>query len=284
MADPAFIGNLSGIAEGLPMLILLSDIAFYVFGILFFGSIALKGYRGFLEMLPSLGLRIVMGLISMVGGIGLRGYFPQLAEGLLVVFNADILAGALLASIILGVGLYLISFRLTNIHRLEEKIHKMQERIKKAKHLSPKQRGMKDPIKIVGVVLIVGFVAFSLIGFHELPRASDGFLSFMGLSRDDFDSLTDQISGLQDLEEGLPEACESMLSILQATGPDLTQLPQSSDASLTALIESGTSSSVIDVRIATVSGVTYYVGTTNDGQLCHAKADVFCGCLDLSSF
>jgi len=284
MLDPSFLTNIPMIFEQLQVIILLSDIMFYVVGILFFGSIARKGFRGYLNFTFSFGLRVVTGLISMVGGIALRVYFPQLSAGIFQIFNADILAGALVSSIILLIGLYLISFRLFNLNALEKLKDKIEERIKKAKKMKKIKRGPKDPVKIIGIAIIIGLVAFSLINLKELPLASDGFLSFIGMSREEFTGLSEQFENLKDMEGPLPEGCDSMLLILQSIGSDLTALPESSDTSVISLLESGSESSIVDVRETEFSGTTYYIGTTRNNNICHATQELFCGCLDVSEF
>lgn len=284
MVQPAGIQNLPVILKQLPELLFLTDIIFYVFGVLFFGSLAMKGFRGSLHFASHFGLRVVMGIISMMGGLALRGLFPFLNEGIYQLFQADLLAGTLVTSIILGVGLYLVSFRLINVTALQKRIEKIQARIQKGKSIPPEQRGWRDPVKLVGIVIIVAILGISLITFRGFPLASQNFLSFLGLTEEDLQNLSKQFEELEKLEGELPPGCESILTILQTTGPDITKLPVSTDSSVKTLLEQEAGSDVLDMRIAVVGGEEYVLAVTKDSQICSATREQFCSCLSVSAF
>jgi len=226
-------------------------------------------------------LRIVMGLLARVGGISMKAYFPQLSQGLYSLLNADLLVGAFVSSIVLAVGLFLISYRLINVEALKGKIARMQKLIEKARHTPPEKLGIKDPVKIIGIIIIVGFLVFSLIGFQGFPRTSDRILSSMGLSLDDLDRMQQQLNSIEGLNEPLPESCDNIIAILQVAGPDINTLPNSSDKAALSLLETGSGKTILVVKEAVYKEKDYFIGVTDDAAICHANRDTFCGCLSV---
>lgn len=283
MASPGLQG-LSGLLKELPTILFLSDIMFYVFGSLFYGSIVMRGFRGYMNPLVHFGLRVAMGFLSMIGGLAFRGFFPQFNEGIYQLFRLDILIGSLLTSVLLAIGIYLMTFRLINIDSLIRRIEKLEKIIDRAKKGRKKKQGFNDPVVWIGVGIIVGTLAFSLFSFQGLPSISEGFLSFAGFTQDDLRDLSNEIGKFEEQEKNLPEDCTSILNILQATGPDITKLPRSTDSRFKSLIERGAGSNVIDMRVASVAGEAYIIAVTDDTKLCSAKSDKFCSCLDMSNF
>lgn len=281
MAESTLLANAQTLLQQLPTIIILTDIMFYVFGALFFGSIAIKGFKGFLRFPFSFGFRMVMGLLSLIGGIGLRHLFPDFSSGIFQVFNADILIGSFLASIILLIGLHLLTFRFYRLDNLNNEKKMIEERIKKAKKIDPKKRGMRDPLKIIGLVLIIGLMVFSLINLRSLPRPSDSFLSYVGLDREELKGLGNQLGQISDLEGEVADECVSVISILQDTGPDITTFPSVTDPQVLSLLASGAGSPMLDVREIRVDGEIYYLGTAENSNLCHAKVSQFCGCFNV---
>jgi len=284
MAEFAALQNMPMILKQLPEFFFLSDVLFYVFGALFFGSIAMRGFRGHMHFAPHFAMRVVMGIASIVGGVALQGFFPSLNQGIYQLFRVDLLAGALVSSIIFAVGLYLISFRMINVNSLKKLIRKLQERIEKSKKIPSKRLGWKDPLKIAGVLVVAGFLVFSLINFSGFPRISDSFLSFVGLSQEDLTELSKQLEGFGGLEGEVPEGCESIVSILTAAGPDITKLPVSTDETIKSIIEKGSGSEALVVWVAEIGGKDYFIAQTGDSKICSATKTKFCSCLDASKF
>jgi hypothetical protein len=275
------LSALPALLEQLPELFLLSDVLFYVFGVLFFGSLAVKGFRGYMHFIPFFGLRVLMGIVSMMGGLSLKGFFPFLNSGIYQLFRADILAGSFVSSLILAGGLYLISFRLINVNSLKKRVDEMQSRIEKAKKMPSKMLGWRDPLKMAGVGILVVFVGFSAVGFRGFPSISEGFLSFIGITRDDLTELSRQFEGASLQEEDLPPGCMGVMGILQAAGPDITKLQKSENMDVIQIIEDGSASSVLDMRIAAVGGKEYFLAVTEGQKICSATRSLFCGCLNI---
>ena len=275
MVQPAGLDNVPQLLQQLPELFLISDIAFYLSGILFFGSIVMIGWRGHMKFLPHFGLRLLMGGVSMIGGVSLRGFFPS--EGILQLLLIDVLAGSLVTSIILGLGLFMISYSLINVNTLLKQINDMQVLIKKAKSFRTRL-GWKDPVKFVGIAIILIVVVVGIMGFRGFPVISDNFVNFVGLTPEEISDLG------KTLATNTPEGCVSILTILQITGPDITTLPVSSDDDARALVEQESGSTVVDAREVVIDGEIYVLSVTQNAQLCSVRPGQFCGCIDLSGY
>ncbi len=283
MVGFAEAGNIASLMEQLPEMLFLSDLAFYVFGVLFFGSIAMKGFRGYMHFLPHFGARILMGLLSMLGGIALRGFLPSLSQGFYQLFRTDIIAGSLISSLVLLAGMYLVSFRMINVPALNNRIKDIRRRIEKSEGVPKRLLGWRDPLKIAGSVVLVGFAAFSLMGFSGFPLISESFLAFIGLSASDLESISEQVGRLQEIEEEVPEGCESVITLLAAAG-DLDDLPISTDTGAMGRIEEGSGSGVVVMWFMTYGGMGYYVAQTESSEICSASSENFCGCIDPAEF
>lgn len=273
---------MAGLAEQLPLLLkelptllLLSDVVFYVFGILFFGSIAVRGFRGYLHPAAHFGLRILLGMVSVVGGMAMTSLFSFLSSGAYGLLNLDTLAGSLLSSLILAGGLYLVSFRLIDVPSLKKRIRRMEERIKRGQAVAAEKRGWKDPVKVIGILIIAGLVGFSLLQFKGFPRPSEELLSSIGISPGD-------LEGLKALGGGT-QGCAAALTLLQSLG-NFDNLPPVTDTGQKSIFEREAHSRVTDMRKAFVEGEDYTVALTEGQQICYSKQSQFCDCVDVSQF
>ena len=278
MAISSLAQNAPAFLQHLPTLLFLSDVMFYVFGTLFFGSIAVKGFRGYLHPLAHFGLRVLMGIAGMIGGLAFQGWLPFLNTGIYQLFRLDILAGALISSAVFGVGLYLISFRLINIKALKMRIEKMEGRIKKAKSIPEGKRGWKDPLKAVGIVIIIVLAGLSLLSFRGFPRLSENLLSSLGVTEQDVQA----ISGIQGGQ--VPEGCVPPLTLLQTAGLQSNTLPVARDPAVQNAIEQHGGSKVVEMRKTAIEGTDYFIAFTENQHLCYSTKTQFCSCIDVSGF
>ena len=218
-----------------------------------------------------------MGVVSVMGGLGLQDFFtPFFGGGIYQLLNVDLFIGMLISSLILCLGLYLVSFRLVNIPSLKKQIEKMRKRIEKAKKVPRQKLGWRDPVKIVGIVIIVGLLVFSLSQFNELTRPSNSFLSAFGIDPDSIEDLSNQFAA--------PEGCESVITLLQETGPDITGLPEFTGEKVKGMVEAEAGSSVLIMRTATHDGKEYIIAVTKDSKICSATIEKVCGCIDTTQF
>ncbi|MBI4181710.1 MAG: hypothetical protein HY520_01965 [Candidatus Aenigmarchaeota archaeon] len=275
MAEP-LLTTLPALFQNLPQLFLLADAVFYVATVLFFGSIAVAGYRGYLGLLPRQGVRILLGLLAVMGGISLRGFFAPFGEGIYGLFNADLLVASLVSSLLLLGGMYLLTFRLLNAAAIERRIHQLEQRLQRAKKVPERLRGWRDPVKVGGALVLVGMVVVVVAGFREFPSMNERLLDTLGLTPEQFQNIANQLGDLEQRQGDLPPGCAPMLSILQTTGPDIGRLPRA-DAALAAVLEQGAGVAFDPVYQADHAGVTYAIGAAS-GQLCHATRTQFCGC------
>lgn len=289
----AGIEGIAGLVRELPTILFLADVSFYVLGALFFGSIAVVGYRGYMGRFPHFGLRVLMGAISMIGGLGIMYFLPLPQGGFFQIMNQfirlDILLGSLVSSVILAAGLFLVSFRLINVTALKSMIKKMEGKIKKAKKTDPKKLGWKDPVKIVGIAVIVGLIAFSLINFRGIPTLqetmSDTLSGITGFdfNQENLDKLAEQAGKLEELQKA-PEGCASMWNLLQDVSWDIQQFSPADNPEIKGVIEASSGSVVVDLKKHTYQGVLHFIAVTADQQMCSATSAKFCNCADVSEF
>jgi len=154
----------------------------------------------------------------------------------------------------------------------------MEVLIKKAKKIPRARLGWKDPVKFVGIGIILIVVVVGIMGFRGFPVISDNFVNFVGLTPEEISELGEA------LDANTPEGCVSILTILQTTGPDMTTLPVSTDSAARALIEQESGSTVVDAREAVIGNEIYVISVTQNAQLCSVRPGQFCGCIDLSNF
>lgn len=263
----------------LPEILSLMDIIFYFFGFLFFGWIVMMGFRGQLHFALRFAVKMVMGAVSMIAGIGIGAFFPGLNEGLFGLFNAGLLAGSLVAAIILGVAVFLITFRLVNVAALQNMIQKLQKRIRDADNVPPKKRGIRDPVKIVGIVIILGILVVSVFSFRGFPLISGSFANFIGFTPEELQAFGNQLAEFEEEEQNLPPGCIGAFTLAQQFGAEYDTLPRSANATVEGWIEAGTGSPVLDMRIIAIDGQEHILGVTEDSQICSASQEQFCNCI-----
>jgi len=273
MVESTLFENAPLLFEQLPQILLLADIAFYGFGALFFGSLAMKGFRGDAPFLVHFSIRVSLGLLSMMGGIALRGFFVFARQGIFPLFTIDIVLGSLASAMLLGIGLFLLSFRLVNVSLLKKQIAHIEKRIHDAKKVPKEKRGMRDPLKIAGVAVIGAVMIFSIATFGGFIRPSDEFYSFVGLEPEDFSAISEQLKNINAEEQG----CRNVITIVQEVGSSYDTLPVSHERTIQGLIEQNAGSFVSDMRITPAGDI---LAVTQDAQFCTATPTAFCGCID----
>lgn len=188
----------------LPQLLFITQIIFYVFFILFFGSIAVKFYRAYMHWSLKLLLRISIGFLCIISATVISGFFQMLNTGLYALMQADLLIAGLVSAIIFGIGLFFISYKREDAEKLKNIINKLQKRIEKAEKY--KYRTI-NKFSIIGIVVIIGFVTYSLLNFHGLPDINEDIYSITGISEEDLQNISallgrEEIGGVK-----IPSGC-----------------------------------------------------------------------------
>jgi len=103
------VPDISGIIAFLPYL----QIFWYIMLSLFFGSIALMGYRGFLPSWLKWLTKVGIGFLCVICGLGMAALIPLMS--LLEAMQLDMLIGGIVAGIIFAVSINIISYRMPGL-------------------------------------------------------------------------------------------------------------------------------------------------------------------------
>lgn len=144
MAEPlGALGMVTQLLGSLPMLLMLSQLVAYVFMIVFFGGIAVKGFRKHLSFFSKFALAIPIGLLCLIGGIALSNFIaiPGLSSGIMKLLQLDLLIGGVVSAAVFAAALYMMTRRMSKVegevHRrlklLESEISRMRKILQKRK-------------------------------------------------------------------------------------------------------------------------------------------------------
>lgn len=130
--------------ESLPLILLATQIMMYVFFAWFFGSIVIKGYRRHLSFPIKIVSVFGLGFISLIAGIAFSTISPILNEEIFKLLQINIMVNGLIASIILAISLYSLSYKnrpsssKVMIEKLKMKVSELEELLmkNKAKYIS----------------------------------------------------------------------------------------------------------------------------------------------------
>jgi hypothetical protein len=273
----------------LPQILFGLQVILYIVLILVFGSIIVKGYRGYAHFAIKLLMRLGFGFVALVCGIAISGIIPMFSNesmyNLIQVMIINPFLGMVVSAFVLTVSIYLISHNIFNVPGIKKQIEKLQNKLKKAEEILSKPVKKLDPIRIAGVVILIVFLIISLLNFHGFPSLGDDMFKFIGLTPDDVKDLSDYMQGLG-IGGDVPEGCASTLILIQNNLDDFIAgiLPESSDQGIRSLLESGSGTAMIDVYEVIHEGTDMFVGISSDGNnVCSATSSRFCECIDLKS-
>lgn len=282
---PTMLKNLPQILGGL-------QIFYYIILILMFGSVIMKGYKGYMRFWMKFLLRLGFGFVALVTGIGISNLIPMFTNDMFYTFLQTMLInpvlGIIVSTAVITVSLFMISHNVFNIPGIHKQIKKLEEKLKKAEDIAEKagSAGIKklEPIRIVGIIVLVAFLIVSLLNFQGFPSFGDDLFSFIGITPEDIDELgqyIDKIPGSTDI----PENCVPILSLIESNYNRIMtdSLPESTDIGIKAMIESGSGMTIQKVFEITYEERTLYLGVERD-NLCSATASEFCECFDLKTF
>jgi hypothetical protein len=263
----------------------------YIFLALFFGSIAIKGYRGYMNTWVRLGVRFGIGFFCLVMGFTIASFIPvETTNAFLLMIQRDLintLVGGLISSFTVMGTIFLATHNIFDIQGMTAHVKRMEEKLRKAEQISREeskkdiQQKIMDPYRFAGIVVFIILLIFTIAAFPGFPDAGENLLSTLGLEQEDLDTLLQQIGG----DQALPQGCESLLAILQANGDDLinNRLPTSNDQTARSLATAEGHTPVAMYR-ANYNGDEYILVVSSDSYMCHVKDSQLCGCLDVSSF
>jgi hypothetical protein len=140
-------------------------------------------------------------------------------------------------------------------------------------------RGLRihlDPVKVIGIAIIAAFAVYAFTSFTGLPSFSENFFSFMGISEDDFNQLTQALGG-----GTASQGCPNTLGVLQKFNDDMTtgNLVEYNSAETRNLVEAE-GYTVDRMYRVTYSGSQYIVALTTDFTFCIATQTAVCQCIN----
>jgi len=261
---------LPDVLRGLPTLLNVMYIIGYVFFILFLGSISIRGYRGYMHFTLRFLLRIGLGAAALIAGMGLSEFLPIINSGIYRTFQLHVLAGGIISSVILMGCVYMISYNILNIQGIKNRISRLQEMLQRAGSIQGKQK--LTPISIIGIVILVAFLLFTIINFKGFPNA----LEDLGLTEADLSSLADEIEAITG--KNLPEGCITITELSREFGLGLLS-EEFNDTEARSLMETNYGRSVSKTYRVTYRDKNIILGVTEDGGLCSVINNKFCECI-----
>lgn len=273
----------------LPQILFGLQVILYIVLILVFGSIILKGYRGYAHFAIRFLMRLGFGFVALVCGTAISGIIPMFSNesmyNLIQVMVVNPFLGMVISAAVLTISVYLISHNIFNVPGIKKQIEKLQNKLKKAEGILSRPVKKLDPIRIAGAAILVVFLIISLLSFQGFPSLGDDMFKFIGLTPDDVQDLSDYMQGLG-IGGDMPEGCASTLILIQNNLDDFMagMLPESSDQGIRSMLESGSGTGMTDVYEVTHEGRDMFVGISSDGNnVCSATSSSFCECIDLKS-
>lgn len=308
MVDPSSFGALLGILQ--PEIMLLANIVIYIALILFFGSIAILGYKGYLSGLMHFLLRMGSGFICTVTGIGIAPFLPIVNEPIWRMSLMDVVIGGIISSIVLLISFYIITLRFSRSTIINKKIEVLKERLAKTRERPPSPRKL-DPFKITGAVIFLAFLAISLMNFTGFPTMNDRIFSQLGITPEQLSQLAGLlgggtvgtnntggglggllpegvvIEGGKPLNEQSQECMSAMLTLAgmraQLENPEFLMNYTYSNAAIKSMIEGESGKTVVQMFRFTGGGKEVIMAITDDMFSCTAIPTELCLCAGRSS-
>jgi len=257
--------DISGLITLMPYL----NILWYVVWTLFFGSIAIKGFRGFLVWYIKWPLRIGLGFVAILTGIGIGALIP--IAGIPLASFTKMFIGGFISGIVFAIALNVISYKMPGlIGGFEKKIEHFKNKIKSIKVGGPPKA--ITPARIIGISIFVGFIIFSMLYFSGFPTFENEISSMIG-------DLTG--TDMSDLSSG----CQAMTNSLYTNINIFSggQLPDPyNDPNLQAIYQQECGETITgffryDLSVPIVIG-----STPNQNVICLGTETEFCMRLDIS--
>jgi uncharacterized membrane protein len=282
--------------KSLPVIFQIVQIVAYVFFILFFGSIIIRGFRGYLPWYMKLLARLGFGFIALICAVALAPILPIGGTGIFkLIFTLaqlNLWVAGIISAAVLTVSVFLISNKIHNIQGMEKAMDKLKLRMEKAKSVEKEMAGktalqrILQPLTLAGIVIFAAFIIIALINFTGFPNPTSNVLSAIGLNQSDLDSLSGYIETVSPGQNGnMPAGCVSALELAQNFQQDIlnNRLPAYSDSGMKSLIESGSGETVALMYRAEYKQNVYALAVTTKQSICSATGSQFCGCINLGS-
>lgn len=282
--------------RGMPLIFQTIQAVAYVFFILFFGSIIIRGFRGYLPWYMKLIGRVGFGFIALVCAVAFAPLVPIDSTGIykiiFTLMQLNLWIAGIISAMVLTLSLFLISNKIYNIRGMEKAMERLKVRLERAKDIAKEMSGktliqnLMQPVRIIGIVVFAGFLVFALINFRGFPNPSENVLSAIGLNQSDIDKLSGYIEAVSPNQTApMPEGCVSPLELAQNFQEAILQnsLPAYADSGIRTLIESNSKESVELMYRIEYKQKVYALAITTKQSVCSATGSLFCGCINLGS-
>ncbi|NIO23037.1 MAG: hypothetical protein GTN38_03360 [Candidatus Aenigmarchaeota archaeon] len=131
--------------------------------------------------------------------------------------------------------------------------------------MSRAEHFISDPLRIIGIGIIIFILGFSLINFKGFPNMTEGMSSMFGIP----------LGG----DENLPEGCVSASMLALKYNP---KLPVFEDESVRTMIESETGTTIQWMYRVDYEGADYILAIdSNFENICSATENKFCNCMEI---
>jgi len=273
--DPAqFSGSISEIISELPLFLQTVQTVFYIFLVLFFGSIAVTGFRVYAPFWKRFLLRLVFGLLALFSGIAIRGLIPLPGLIFIKLMQLDIILGGIIASVVFAISLLLISRTVSAEDTLKRAIDGLYDKLKKEQSRHKPDNALKSPHFIAGVLIIVAMLLFSAANFTGLPSMQENVLSTFGISPEDWGEISKLASSMQS------EGCSEVTGVLLRHKDDLQDILTGSyeNPSLESLMSNEAGEEVLALQRGEAEGVVFVLGVTASGTTCVGTENRVCFC------
>ncbi len=144
--------------------------------------------------------------------------------------------------------------------------------VKKVEHIRTKGI-LSDPVRIIGVALIIFVVAFSLLNFRGFPDMMEGVASLLGMSPEQFSMFTGA--------GNLPEGCVSVTSLLTEHGISVIGGENMyRNEEVEGMIENESGFEIEWMYMADYEGSNYIIAVDSSLEnICSATEEKFCHCI-----
>lgn len=275
----------------LPFLMNLAQTIFYAGLVLTFGGFVMKGYGGAISAKGRVLGKVVFGILALVTGLGISWVIPVFSDvpmyAILQTAFINVVLGGLMATAVLYLSITLISYHVYNIDRMKHNIKRIRERLKKARKVESDEkkhgrRGLKNPVRIAGLAIFIGFLLFGLSGFTGFPNPMDS----LGFDEQDLDRMAGQIEDLNEqYGDVLPELMSDPGAMEECMGAVGVMEDQAAIQSATTYTDPGTEAMIeafANEEVVSMLGIDsdsgFYVFAMTRTKACIATLSTVCAC------
>ena len=167
--------------QNLPSIMSFLQLIFFILFALFLGRIAVSGYRSYTPKHVKLLLKLPLGTMALFSGFFLSSILPGTGLGKISeIFQIEIVLYSIISSLVLLLGLHLLSKNLPNPHGIKKLIEKLSK-TRKTKVITP------SFIAGACIIALLSFISLSI--FPGFPNIQERFYNEIGMTPEEISSL-----------------------------------------------------------------------------------------------